>query len=74
MQTETQKPQNQKNNENRPKHVNLTVRSFADSHFPTNIGHLLARFPLPQNRHDLFFRVSFLWHRPFSSPGLFCLR
>jgi len=25
MQTETQKPQNQKNNENGPKHVNLTV-------------------------------------------------
>jgi hypothetical protein len=25
MQTETQKPQNQKNNKNRPKHVNLLM-------------------------------------------------
>jgi len=28
MQTETQKPQNQKNNKNRPKHINLPHASW----------------------------------------------
>jgi hypothetical protein len=49
------------------------VGAFADPNFPTNIRHLLAAFSLPQNRHDLLFRVSLLGHRPFSSPGLSCL-
>ncbi len=50
------------------------VGRFADPHLPTRFAHFLARFRLPQHRYDLLFRMTLLWHRPFSSPGLFCLR
>src|SRR5436305_214270 len=40
------------------------VSAFANPNFPTNIGHLIARFPLPQNCNDLLFGMSFPRHRP----------
>jgi hypothetical protein len=56
MQTETQKPQNNKNNENRPKHVNLlcSLKSKRMGKETTNGGlcaHLHAqRRLMPNNR------------------------